>query len=572
MSSLRFVKTEVVSKRGMVTASTPSSAEAGLRILKAGGNAFDAGVAVGFCNTVLEPYLAGLGGLGFMVAYSSDDDRVVSIDFNTRAPRGASPEMYRVVGDAAAGGTKIFEVERNENSIGGKALTIPATCAGFLKAHELYGSLPLREIVEPATKLAAEGFLLGWDQSIVLSALARESRKCPAIDNIWFPGGYPAAPGTKIVQADLARLLTRIAEEGHDAVYSGEVAKAVEEAVNDAGGVMTAEDLAEYEPVVGEPLRIGYRGLEVATPSTPSGGVTILQIMKLLEGFDLNDMGHNSGEYLHTLVEASRHAFADRYNLLGDWEHAEVPLKMMLSDMYASKVRGLISSDASFPMTGAEPWVRYLDSSIHEPFKSKGKIESKQRRTSSQGYTSGETSHFNAADTKGNVVACTHTPGFQAGVVPKGTGLYLTAAMGWFIPAPGYPNSVGPWKRPVMNMGPLIVLKDGSPLLVEGAPGSRRIIERNLQVVLNMVEFGMGPQEAVSVPTVDASGLDTLVDSRIPSGSIEDLKSRGHNVKVVEEGPGLSYFARPSSVLIDSEHEGFRGGVDLFRRSTALGY
>jgi gamma-glutamyltranspeptidase/glutathione hydrolase len=556
----------------MVTASTPSAAEAGLRILKAGGNAFDAGVAVGFCNTVMEPYLAGLGGLGFMVAYSADDDRVVSIDFNTRAPRGASPEMYSVVGEAAAGGTKIFEVERNENSIGGKALTIPATCAGFLKAHELYGSLPLGEVVEPAVKLASEGFLLGWDQFISLSVLARESRKCPAIDDVWFPGGYTAAPGTMIVQADLARLLFKIGEEGRDAVYSGKVAKAVEEAVNEAGGVMTAEDLAEYEPVVGEPLRISYRGLDVATTSTPSGGVTILQIMMLLEGFNLKDMGHNSGEYLHTLVETSRHAFADRYNLLGDWEHAYVPLKTMLSETYASQIRGLISGSASFPTTGAEPWVRYLNSSIHEPFKSKSRTESKQLRRSSQDYTSGETSHFNAVDAKGNVVACTHTPGFQAGVVPKETGLYLTAAMGWFIPVLGYPNSVGPWKRPVMNMGPLLILKDGSPLLVEGAPGSRRIIERNLQVVLNMVEFGMGPQEAVSAPTLDASGLETLVDSRIPLSSVQDLKGRGHNVKVVEEGPGLSFFARPSAVLIDSKHGNFRGGVDLFRRSTALGY
>jgi len=556
----------------MVTASTPPAAEAGLKILKAGGNAFDAGVAMGFCNTVMEPYLAGLGGLGFMVAYSADDDRVVSIDFNTRAPRGASPEMYKVVGEAAAGGTKIFDVEGNENSIGGKALTIPATCAGFLKAHELYGSLPLGEILEPAVKLAGEGFLLGWDQLISLSVLARESRKCPAIDDIWFPGGYTAAPGTRIVQADLARLLSRIAEEGRDAVYSGEVAKAIEEAVNEAGGVMTAEDLAEYEPVVGDPLRIRYRGLDVATTSTPSGGVTILQILKLLEGFNLKYMGHNSGEYLHTLVEASRHAFADRYNLLGDWEHSEVPLKTMLSDIYASKVRELISSDASFPTTGAEPWVRYLDSSIHEPFKSKGKTKSKHPQINSQDHSSGETSHFNAVDSKGNVVACTHTPGFQAGVVPKGTGLYLTAAMGWFIPAPGYPNSVGPWKRPVMNMGPIIILKDSSPLLVEGAPGSRRIIERNLQVVLNMIEFGMGPQKAVSAPTLDASGLDTLIDSRIPLSSIQDLKGRGHKVKVVEESPGMSYFARPSAVLIDNIHGEFRGGVDLFRRSTALGY
>ena len=190
MGSLRFLKDETTAENGMVTASTPGSAEAGLRILKAGGNAFDAGVAIGFCNTVLEPYLAGLGGLGFMVAYLAEEGRVVSIDFNTRAPRMASPEMFKVVGEAAAGGTKIFEVAGNENSIGGKALTIPTVCAGFLKAHELYGTLPLAEVVEPAQKLASEGFIIGWDQALVNATLMRESQRCPAIDDIWLPGGF----------------------------------------------------------------------------------------------------------------------------------------------------------------------------------------------------------------------------------------------------------------------------------------------------------------------------------------------------------------------------------------------
>ena len=570
MGSLRFVKDEVTAESGMVTASTPPSAEAGLKILKAGGNAFDAGVAVGFCNTVLEPYLAGLGGLGFMVAYSAEEGKVISIDFNTRAPRAASPDMFKVVGDAAAGGTKIFEVEGNENSIGGKALTIPATCAGFLRAHELYGTLPLTEVVQPAYKLASEGFTLGWDQSLVNMSLARESQRCPAIDEVWLPGGFPAAPGTRIVQPDLARLLRKIGVQGRDAIYTGEVAGAVEEAVASAGGVMTAEDLAAYEPTVGHPIKISYRGLEVATTSTPSGGVTILETMKILEGFDLVGFGHNSSEYMHVLAEASRHAFADRYSLLGDWGHADIPLAGLLSNSYAAYLHGLISEKTKFLRDAAEPWVRYLGAPIHDPWQHEGRKMPMLRGASSLNPPGGETSHFNVVDAEGNAVACTHTPGFQAGVVPEGTGLYLTAAMGWFVPSPGYPNSVAPWKRPVMNMGPLIILKDGAPIIVEGAPGSRRIIERNLQVVLNMIEFGMGPQDAVSAPTIDASGLDTLVDSRILPIPVEGLRKRLHNVKVVEEGPGLSYFARPSAILIGDEN--LSAGVDLFRRSTALGY
>jgi gamma-glutamyltranspeptidase/glutathione hydrolase len=495
---------------------------------------------------------------------------VVSIDFNTRAPRAAHPEMFKVLGGSAAGGTKVFEVEGNANSVGGKALTIPATCAGFLKAHELYGALPRGEVIEPAWRLAAEGFTLAWDQSIVLATLTRESQRCQAIDDIWLPGGFPAAPGTRIIQPDLARLLKRIAEEGREAVYSGMVAKKVGEATLVSGGVMTAEDLARYDPIVGQPLKIGYHEIEIATTSTPSGGVTILEILKILEGFNLGVMRHNSGEYLHTIVEASRHAFADRYSLLGDWEHTDVPLSGLLSESYTKHIRELISDKTSFTSTSSEPWINYLNAPIHDPWIHEGRKKPEHVMALQRDSTAGETSHFNAVDSDGNAVACTHTPGFQAGVVPDGTGLYLTAAMGWFIPAPGYPNSVAPWKRPLMNMGPLILLRDGAPIIVEGAPGSRRIIERNLQVILNMVEFDMGPQEAISSPTVDASGLDTLVDDRIKQDAINGLTMRGHRVKVVEEGPGLSYFARPSSILI--EDAGLRGGVDIFRRSMALGY
>jgi len=555
-TSLRFVKDEVVSRSGMVTASTPEAAYAGLKILGRGGNAFDSAVAVGFCNTVLEPYLACLGGLGFMVAYSVEEDRVVSIDFNTRAPKGARGDMFRVTGVSAAGGTRIFDVEGRANTVGGLALTAPATCAGLTRTHELYGSLPLRDVVAPAIKLAKEGFNLGWDQALVLSVLNRESARCPAIDDSWSPGGFPAAPGSRITQPDLARLLESIGEEGRGAIYAGEVARRVEETAALAGGVLNAEDLASYEPTVGEPITIKYRGYDVHTTNTPSGGVTILETLKILEGLDLRGMGHNSGEYLHALVEASRHAFADRYSLLGDWDQADVPLKAMLSDGHAAEVRGLIDpSRTLFNNDGVEPWVRYLGAPIHKHGDG----------------PCGETTHINVVDGKGNAVACTHTPGFQVGLVPPGTGLHLSAAMGWFVPKPGYPNSMAPWKRPLMNMGPLIVTEDGAPVLLVGAPGSRRIINRNLQVALNALEFGMGPQEAVSAPTVDASGAETLVDSRVPEDSAKRLSSLGHTVRVVEEGPGVSAFARPSAIVIEREAGLLRGGVDLFRRSTALG-
>ena len=564
LSGPKFVKEEIIAHKGIVTASLPPSAEAGLKILKNGGNAVDAGVAMGFCNTVLEPYLAALAGLGFMLIYSADEDRVVAIDFNTRAPRAVSPDMYRVKDAAAVGGTKIFEVEGNENSVGPKSVTIPATLIGLCKAHELYGSKPLAELLEPAISLASEGFTLGWDQALNLANLMRERGRNPEIDSIWYPRESMPPQGSMIIQPALGRLLRRVSEEGPRFVYDGDVAEKIVAEVNGRGGIISREDLATYEPNISAPLSIQYSDLEVVTVPTPSGGVTVLETLNILEKFDLTSMEHNSAEYLHTLIEASRHAFADRYSLLGDWEVTDVPIVGMLSKTYAAELAESIDPTCTkFDSNGPEPWVKYLGTPIHDP--------SRHNPAAARGGNS-ETTHFNSVDQKGNAVSCTHTPGFQSGVVPPGTGLYLTAAMGWFIPKLGYPNSVAGWKRPLMNMAPLMVLRDGKPIILQGAPGSRRIISRNTQVVLNMVEFGMGPQEAVTAPTVDASGLETLIDSQMIPEAVRLLRGKGHHVKVMEEGPGTSVFARPSAVLIDRESSIIRGGVDVFRRSLALGF
>ena len=550
-SSLRFEKVEVSSSKGIVTASTPYSAEAGLKLLRDGGNAVDSGVAMGFCNTVLEPYLASLAGLGFMLIFNAEEDQVKAIDFNTRAPRGATPDMFEVIGEAQAGGTKIFDVKRNENSVGAKAVTIPATLAGLCMAHELFGLLPLSKVMEPSVNLASGGFNLGWDQALILAIMMREGRLSPEVEASWYPGGYPPSPDTRIIQPNLGRLLRRISSEGPSFVYKGDVADAVVNTVRKRGGILTREDLASYTPIVSKPLSVNYRGLEVATVPTPSGGITVSETLNILECFDLASYDHNSAEYLHILVEASRHAFADRYSFLGDWEVAEVPLEGMLSKSYARDISRLIGDKETVLKQDevAEPWTKYLGNPIHDPWNHQGGKVQRTKSTYASGI--GETTHFNAVDSYGNAICCTHTPGFQSGVTPQGTGLYLTSAMGWFVPKPGYPNSVAGWKRPLMNMAPLMVLKDGRPLLLQGAPGSRRIISRNLQVVLNVIEFGMGPQEAVAAPTVDASGLKTLIDSRIPFEVAKTLEKKGHKVIVVEEGPGMSAFARPSAVLID---------------------
>ncbi|MCW3992320.1 MAG: gamma-glutamyltransferase [Candidatus Bathyarchaeota archaeon] len=567
-------KKEVVAKNGVVTTAISEAAEAGLKMLKRGGNAIDAGVAAGFCNTVLEPYMAALGGLGFMLIYLAEEDKTVAIDFNARAPQKATPDMYKVIGPAAAGGTRIFEVENSENSMSAKAISVPTTCAGFCLAHELYGKLPREDVIAPAIHLAAEGFEASWDAALYLARIMSEVRRNPAIDDIWYPGGYPLVSGMRVVQPDFGRLLKRIAREGPDAVYRGEVAAAIEREVQKEGGILTREDLERYEPTVSEPLTVSYRDYTIAAVPTPSGGITALETFNILENFDLEPMGHNTAEYIHTFVECTRHAFADRFRFLGDWEHANVPLEGFLSKGYAKECSDLVDPEkaAMEPELSQEPWIHYLDRAIHDPWRFDPQPRPKTLPGPATASSEEGTTHFNVVDKERNVVSCTHTPGFRTGIVPPGTGFYLTPGMGWFIPKPGYANSVAGWKRPVLNMAPLMVLRDGVPVVSQGSPGARRIINRNTQVVLNVIEFGLGIQDAIDAPIVDASGRETLVDSRLPSDVVDELRGMKHRVKVVEEGPGVWHFARPSGIVIDHEEGLLHGGVDIFRPAVAMGY
>jgi len=567
-------KEEVVAKNGVVTTSIPEAAEAGLKMLKRGGNAIDAGVAAGFCNTVLEPYMAALGGLGFMLVYLAEEDRTVAVDFNARAPQKATPDMYKVIGPAAAGGTRIFEVENAENSMGARAITVPTACAGFCLAHELYGRLPREEVLAPAIHLATEGFVVSWDAALYLARVISEVKRNPAIDDVWYPGGYPPVTGSRVAQPDFGRLLKRIAKEGPDAVYRGEVAAAIEDEVRREGGILTREDLARYEPTVSDPIAVSYRDYTIATVPTPSGGITALETFNILENFDIETMGHNTAEYLHTFVECARHAFADRYRFLGDWEHANVPLEGLLSKEYARECADLVDPEKAVVELeqSQEPWILYLDRAIHDPWKHDPRPRPRDMPGPAAASSGEGTTHFNAVDGDRNVVSCTHTPGFRAGIVPPGTGFYLTSGMGWFIPKPGHANSVAGWKRPMMNMAPLMVLRDGVPVLSQGSPGARKIINRNTQVVLNVIEFGLGIQDAIAAPVVDASGRETLVDSRLPPDVVGELRAMGHRIVEVGEGPGMYRFAEPSGIVIDHEEGLLHGGVEIFRPAVALGY
>ncbi|NQW24214.1 MAG: gamma-glutamyltransferase [SAR202 cluster bacterium] len=570
---------EVEAANGMVTAMEAPAAEAGLEILKKGGNAVDAAVAIGFCNVVLEPFMATIGGMGYMLIHLAEEGKTVAIDFNGRAPRNARPDMYNVTGPAEPGGYHIFDVEGDAHSVGPQCVTVPGTCAGLCEAHRLYGTLPLEQLLEPAIHFATEGFEADWHVTLYAANDWEHLTLDPYLASMWLPGGHPprsyAGSGDKIVQKDLGELLKKIAKHGPDAMYRGEVADAIDKFMRKEGGILTKQDLADYQPIVAEPMSVPFKGHTIMGVPTPSGCLTNLQAFRILDRFDLDAVGHNTVDYVNLFIQVARHTFADRYRYLGDWEHVPVPLQGLLSSEYnrelARRVNLRTAGIAAYHED--EPWVHYLDEAAHDPWSYDPAGAPAEMFHPASDTNDEATTHFNVVDRWRNAVTCTHTGVFTAGANPPSTGVYLVGGMAWFIPKPGYANSIAGWKRPLNNQSPLMVFRDGRPILCQGAPGARRIMNRGVQVVTNVIVFGMGPQEAISQPTVDASGRETLINARMPDDVVGGLRRLGHRVEVVEETPSLTgAFSRPSAITIDYEEGLLRAGVDSYRPTMAIGY
>jgi gamma-glutamyltranspeptidase / glutathione hydrolase len=571
-------KEEVVAQHGVVTAMQPQSAEAGLAMLQHGGNAVDAAVAMGFCNVVLEPYMAVIGGMGYMLVHMAQQGLTVGVDFNGRAPQKAHAEMFEVIGPAPAGGINVFQVKGDANGSGPLSVTVPATCAGLCAVQARFGVLPLAQVLEPAIGLASDGFETNWHTTLYMANRFEALTADPYLAAMWLPGGRPPRsfprPAEKIIQRDLGELLRRVARQGAAGMYQGEVAAAIDDWMRQQGGLLTRQDLAAYQPIFGEPIRQDFHGCSIACVATPSGAITNLETLSILNQLDVAGLAHNSAAYLHVVIEAARHAFADRYRYLGDWEHATVPLQGLLSSAYTNTLAQLITPHGT--ATGiadqAEPWSYYLDRALHDPWGFDTTPRPATSATAAMAANGGATTHINVVDKDRNAVSCTHT-GFWGPVHPYNTGVYLTGGMAWFIPLPGHANAIAPWKRPMNNMCPVMVFQHGRPIVCQGAPGARRIMHRGVQVLLNILLHGMGPQDAVAALTVDASGREVLVDSRFPADVFEQLRALGHDIKPVDEEPGMTgNFSRPSAVTIDYDRGLLRAGVDVFRPALALGY
>ncbi|HEC8328783.1 TPA: gamma-glutamyltransferase [Providencia rettgeri] len=517
-SSQLFAASEpaVEAKKGMVVSSQHLASQIGADILKSGGNAVDAAVAVGYAQAVVNPCCGNIGGGGFMTIHLADG-KDLFINFRETAPAAASADMYL---------DKDGKLIKDASLYGYLASGVPGTVKGLDYALEKYGTMSRQQVMEPAIKLAREGFTLTRADTDVLDTTTERFKQDPEVARIFLkPDGSAFQPGDLLVQTDLANTLEKIAKNGPSAFYEGEIPKAVEEASKKNGGILTAKDFADFTITDTTPISCTYRGYQfISAPPPSSGGVTICQTLNILEGYDLKEMGFNSAEYIHTLTEAMRHAYMDRNTFLGDPEFVDNPTEKLLSKAYAEELRKEIKPNQATPSTQVQPGM-----GPHEK---------------------PETTHYSVVDEKGNAVSTTYTINGRFGsvVIPPGTGFFLNDEMDDFTTkvgeknlyglVQGERNSIAPGKRPLSSMSPTIVTKDGKVFLVLGSPGGSRIISITLQTALNIIDHGMPPQEAVNAPRIHHQWLPDEVyyeERGVSKDSLALLDKMGY--KMVEQTP-----------------------------------
>jgi gamma-glutamyltranspeptidase/glutathione hydrolase len=507
----------VEAPHGMVVSSQHLASEAGAEILRDGGNAIDAAVAVGYAQAVTNPCCANIGGGGFMLVHLAAENRDVFINFRETAPAAATKGMYLDTNGAPVRGASL---------LGYLAAGVPGSVMGLDTALLRYGSMPRAKVMAPAIKLAREGFVLSRADTDIIEAGALILKLDPVASKIFFrPDGSLLQPGDTLVQPDLAETLDAIARTGSDAFYKGETSQKLAAGMRRNGGIMTAKDLADYTITEGEPVQCSYRGYVFASAAPPSsGGTTMCEILNILEGYDMKGMGFHSAASVHVMVEAMRHAYMDRNSYLGDPAFVKNPLDRLLSKDYAARIRAKIAVDRATPsqnvLPGAEP---------HEKT---------------------ETTHYSVVDGKGNAVSVTYTINglFGAGVIAPGTGFFLNDEMDDFTIRPGIPNlyglvqgetnSVAPGKRPLSSMAPTLITRDGHIVMVLGSPGGPRIITIILQIALNMIDYGMQPQEAVDAPRIHHQWLPDTIFAEPFALSRDTLAVlEGMGYKIAEQTP-----------------------------------
>lgn len=559
-TTMRVTRDLAVSRNGMVAAKHPSAVYAALDILDAGGNAVDAAVTAAVAIGVVEPWMSGIGGVGFMTIQMADGERVV-IDYFGRAPQAAKADMYELTGEERSvvgfGGVK-----DQANAYGPLSATVPGMVAGMALALERYGTKEIGEVVAPAARLADEGFEVNWYNGMLLSSAQDVIRRHPETERIFLANGKPPAPlfgqpSPRIRQPELAATLRRIAEQGKDGFYRGETAEKIAEHLASLGGIMTTDDLARYEATIVEPIVIDYHGYELVLLPYQGGGITLAESFTILDGLDIRATGHNTAATLHAIAEASHRAFADRFAYVGDPDYVDIDWERLASKAYGDERRAEIDRGRASTAKPGENIRR-------------GSGVKQEMAVHADG---GCTTHLSVVDKDGNMVSVTQTLTliFGSAVTVPRTGVILNDSMNLFEPIPGRANSIAGWKRPASNMAHIIAVKDGQPVLAVGAPGGRRIIDTCMQMALNVLDFGMDIQSSCEAPLVDCSGPEILTDTRIEQGTRDTLREMGHEVVDAEVTFAPRAFASPTGVTVDPLTGVRSGGADPFGIGIAAG-
>jgi len=543
-------------QHAMVVSLHELASRAGVEMMQAGGNAVDAAVATGFALAVVHPQAGNLGGGGFLLLRKANGE-VRFIDFREKAPAAATQNMYL---DAQG------NVIENASLIGYKAIGVPGSVAGLVYAEKTYGKLSLDKVIAPAIRLARDGFPLAWEDAEDLRD--EDLAKFPTSKRIFQRDGKYYLPGEILKQPELARTLERIAKSPDD-FYHGAMARELAAAVAKGGGLITADDLAHYEVKEREPIRGTYRGYDIiSVPPPSSGGIALVEVLNILEGFDLAKLGNRSAQTIHLTVEAFRRAFYDRAEFLGDPDFAKIPVPQLIDKRYAEAWRESIdpnhasaSKDLKRPsvFNELERVAGLRPVAIHEQT---------------------NTTHFSVVDPEGNAIAVTTTLNDTLGsrVTAEGLGFLLNDEMDDFASKQGVPNaygliqgpanSIGPGKRPLSAMTPTIVLKDGKPFLVLGAEGGPTIITTVANIVMGVVDFGLDIQEAVNAPRFHHQWLPDAIDveDRLSPDTMNLLRSKGHKLK------NQHFWGDAECIMVDPKTGERLGASDGRNNGKAVGY
>ena len=535
-------RSTVTGRRGMVAAAHPLASLAGLRILIEGGNAIDAAIATAAALNVVEPYMSGIGGVGYLHIYSAREKEHKIIDYVGLTPKAAELSLYQ------------SEAQQDRGPL---APLVPGACGGWLAALERYGSMDAEQVFTPAIEYAEQGYALTVKNSIFYAGAAADLLRFKTGGETYLLDGQAPKPGEVVVQKALAEPFRQVAAEGPDIFYRGEIAERIVRYMEATGGLITREDLAGFTPAIVDPISINYRGYQVFAPPLPCQAIQYLETLAIMEGFDVAAMGHNTAETLHRFIETTKVAMADRiaYAAIPD-----PPTTGLLSAKFAAERRALIGDRAQF--TAGERMI---------PDGPAGEVAAGDPN---QWMKTECTTHFDTIDADGNAVACTQSlgSGFGSAMVVPETGIALNNFMRWFDLEPSSPNALGPAKKNEMCVSPAQIWDQHGLRLLIGTPGSYGILQTTPQMIMNALDHQMNIQAAIEAPRVKTGAPGYMVDaeSRIDSEVFAELERRGHQFHYL--GEWSAGVGGGQGIMIDADTGSFMGGADPRRDGTALGW